>query len=82
MVVDDPEVWGVEDVSADSVVIRLVVKTQPLKQWDVARELRRRIKDRFDAEHIQVAHSVGAIRIADTTTPRPRRPRGHPQGPA
>ncbi len=82
MVVDDPEVWGVEDVSADSVVIRVVVKTQPLKQWDVARELRRRIKDRFDAEQIQVAHTIGAIRIADTTTPPAKEAADHPQGPA
>lgn len=67
LVLDEPEVWGVEDVSADSVVIRLVVKTQPLKQWDVARELRRRIKDRFDAEQIQVAHNIGAIRVTDAT---------------
>ena len=67
MILDSPEVWGVEDVTADSVVIRLVAKTAPLKQWEVARELRRRIKDRFDAEGLQVAHAVGAIRIADPT---------------
>ncbi len=28
-------------------------KTVPLKQWDVARELRRRIKTRFDQEGIR-----------------------------
>jgi moderate conductance mechanosensitive channel len=65
MVIDQPEVWGVENFSADSVVIRLAVTTQPLKQWDVARELRRRIKDRFDVEGIEMAHAEGTIRIAD-----------------
>jgi small-conductance mechanosensitive channel len=40
----EPEVWGVESLSLDSVVIRLVVKTAPLEQWRVARELRARVR--------------------------------------
>ena len=35
-------------------VIRVVLKTAPLKQWGVARELRERIKERFDREHIEI----------------------------
>jgi small conductance mechanosensitive channel len=31
-----------------------VVKTAPLQQWSVARELRERVKDRFDAEGIEI----------------------------
>ena len=34
--------------TTDQVVIRLVVKTQPLEQWRVARELRARIKAALD----------------------------------
>ncbi len=49
LITEDPEVWGVEALSAEAVVVRLVIKTEPLKQWDVARELRRRIKGAFDA---------------------------------
>jgi len=47
-ILDEPEVWGVEALNADSVVVRLVVKTQPLQQWNVGRELRHRIKIGFD----------------------------------
>ncbi len=54
LVMEDPEVWGVEALSADSVVVRLVVKTVPLEQWKVARELRHRIKSAFDAEGIEI----------------------------
>ena len=54
LILDEPEVWGVEQLAADSIVIRLVVKTVPGEQWGVARELRQRIKDRFDAEGIQI----------------------------
>ena len=50
----EPEVWGVEDLAADGITIRLVVKTQPLVQWKVARELRARIKQAFDAEGIEI----------------------------
>jgi small conductance mechanosensitive channel len=55
VVLEDPEVWGIESFTAESVVLRLVVKTQPLEQWKVARELRRRIKDRFNSDGILVA---------------------------
>jgi small conductance mechanosensitive channel len=51
---DEPEVWGVEDLGADSVAIRLVIKTQPGRQWAIARELRRRIKNAFDAAGIEI----------------------------
>jgi small conductance mechanosensitive channel len=65
LVLEDPEVWGVESVSAEGVVVRLVVKTAPLKQWAVARELRRRIKERFDAEGIRAAYGSGAVVVRE-----------------
>jgi len=53
-ILDEPEVWGVEVLAADGINIRLVVKTAPLEQWKVARELRRRLKETFDAEGIEI----------------------------
>ncbi|WP_337059406.1 mechanosensitive ion channel family protein [Kineococcus sp. G2] len=53
LVLERPEVWGVEQMAADAIVLRLVVKTAPLQQWAVQRELRRRIKAAFDAEGIE-----------------------------
>src|SRR4051794_20621543 len=64
LVLEEPEMWGVESVTADGVVLRLVVKTEPLEQWTVARELRRRIKERLDAEGVQVAHPQSAVWVA------------------
>jgi moderate conductance mechanosensitive channel len=49
-VLEDPQVWGVEAVTKDGLVVRLVVKTRSLRQWAVARELRHRIVDRFAEE--------------------------------
>lgn len=54
LLVEPPDVLGVEQFADSSVVIRMTAKTLPLKQWEVARELRRRIKKRFDAEGIEI----------------------------
>ena len=39
-----PEVWGVQEVTGDSVTIRVIARTAPLRQWEVGRELRERLK--------------------------------------
>ena len=65
LILEEPEVWGVEDLAADSIVVRLVVKTRPLKQWAVARQLRERIKIRFDAEGIEIPFPQRSIWLRD-----------------
>jgi small conductance mechanosensitive channel len=54
LLLEPPTVPGVEAFGDSAVTIRMMAKTLPLKQWDVARELRRRIKHRFDAEGIEI----------------------------
>ena len=44
-VTEAPEVWGVENVTIDGPVVRIVVKTVPGEQWAVGRHLRRGIVD-------------------------------------
>ena len=51
---EEPELWGVEMLAADSVDIRLVLKTQPGMQWKVMRELRIRLKEALDAAAIEI----------------------------
>jgi small conductance mechanosensitive channel len=48
LILEEPEIWGVELVYRDAVVMRLVAKTLPLRQWEVARELRARLKMALD----------------------------------
>ena len=50
----DPEMWGVQDLGTDSVVLRLVIKTRPGEQWAITRELRRRIKMAFDVAEVEI----------------------------
>ena len=54
LIIEEPEVTGVELLAADSVNLRVMIKTLPMEQWAVARELRQRIKARFDHEGIEI----------------------------
>jgi moderate conductance mechanosensitive channel len=51
---DEPELWGVENLGIDGVDIRLVIKTQPGQQYALGRELRRRIKNAFDIAEVEI----------------------------
>lgn len=68
-IIEPPEVWGVEAFGADAVSIRLVVKTAPLNQWVVARELRRRLKEAFDREGIRVPYPQRTLWLRADTAP-------------
>jgi small conductance mechanosensitive channel len=53
-VIEEPDLWGVENLGANGVTLRLVVKTRPSQQWVVSRLLRERIKAAFDEEGIEI----------------------------
>jgi small-conductance mechanosensitive channel len=55
VIIEEPEVWGVQTLGPDGVVVRVTLKTAPMEQWNVAREMRERIKARFDHEGIEMA---------------------------
>jgi small-conductance mechanosensitive channel len=57
IIIEEPEVWGVERFDKDGVVVRVVLKTAPLQQWFVARTMRASIKTRFDAAGIRIPTS-------------------------
>jgi small conductance mechanosensitive channel len=63
--IEDPEVWGVEEVTVEGAVVRLVVKTVADAQWDVARRIRRHVLDALTAAGI-------TARIASTRVFVPR----------
>lgn len=53
-ILEPPELWGVEAFGASEIVIRLVMKVKPARQWAINREFRRRLKVAFDAEGIEI----------------------------
>ncbi|WP_027717106.1 mechanosensitive ion channel family protein [Desulfovirgula thermocuniculi] len=56
VIVEGPKVLGVEGFGPHDVVIRIVAYTKPLHHWYVERELRRRIKEAFDREGIEIPY--------------------------
>ena len=54
LIIERPEIWGIESISAEAVVIRLVLKTRAGSKDDVARELRARLKTSLDEMGIKL----------------------------
>jgi small-conductance mechanosensitive channel len=65
IILEEPEVPGVQALGDSAVVLRVIFKTLPLKQWDIAREYRRRIKRRFDDEGIEIPFPHRTIYLGD-----------------
>ncbi|MBV5260637.1 mechanosensitive ion channel family protein [Synechococcus moorigangaii CMS01] len=54
-IIEAPVVLGVDNFNERGMIIKLWIKTLPLKQWEVAREFRRRIKIAFEQVGIPIA---------------------------
>lgn len=55
LIVEEPEVFGLEQISASTVIFRVTAKTAPARHLEVARELRLRIKRAFDEKGLAFA---------------------------
>ncbi|MEN9520972.1 MAG: hypothetical protein RLZZ381_3560 [Cyanobacteriota bacterium] len=51
-ILEPPLVLGVEEFAERGFIIRLWFKTEPLRQWEISREFRRRLKNTFEAAGI------------------------------
>jgi moderate conductance mechanosensitive channel len=67
--VDGPRALGVEILGPAGATLRLVLRTVPGRQDDAARELRRRIQNRFEQEHIRWG-GVQRVEIAGSESPQ------------
>jgi small conductance mechanosensitive channel len=54
LILEDMEMLGVDAFVDSAVIIKCRMKTLPIKQWEVAREYRRRLKNRFDELGIEI----------------------------
>ena len=53
-IIKAPEVVGIDEFADSAIIIKVLGETMPLKQWEIGRELRRRIKIAFDKEGIEI----------------------------
>lgn len=51
---EEPNIWGLQTLAAESVVVRMVAKTMPGERWAVERELRARLQDGFKRAGIKL----------------------------
>ncbi|HEY2299705.1 MAG TPA: mechanosensitive ion channel domain-containing protein [Jatrophihabitans sp.] len=61
----DPDLQGVESMTREETVIRMVVRVRPGEQFRVARELRRRIRERLDRLDIGTHEPTASTPPAD-----------------
>ncbi|ACK66730.1 MscS Mechanosensitive ion channel [Rippkaea orientalis PCC 8801] len=54
-ILETPEILGVDNFSERGLIIRVWIKTKPLKQWDISREFRRRLKIAFDRQGLPLS---------------------------
>lgn len=65
------EVLGTEALGGPQVTMKVLLKTLPQKQWEVGRELRKRIKAAFDKEGVKISYPqrVHSTRIENLPSP-------------
>ncbi|MEQ9618927.1 MAG: mechanosensitive ion channel family protein [Deltaproteobacteria bacterium] len=63
------DILGVDNFGASEIVIKCMIKTHPLKQWEVGRELRRRIKNKFDEKGIEIPFPHLSVYFGEESKP-------------
>lgn len=76
LMLEDAEILGVDRFADSAVVIRVRLKTVPLKQWVVGREFNRRLKKAFDREGIEIPFPHVSLYAGEATKPIPIRIEG------
>lgn len=79
-IVEKPELWGLESIEGDALVVRVVIKARANAKDDVAQELRKRLRTALAEKEIAVPrmHAViptgldGARRVRGANPPRTR----------
>ena len=67
VILEPLEIFGVDDFADSAVIVKARVKTKPIKQWEVAREYRRRLKKAFDAQGIEIPFPHTSIYFGDAS---------------
>lgn len=68
LILEPPLLLGVDHLDHAGATIRLWIKTQPLKQWDVAREYRRRLKLAFEDAGIAIGVPQQVVHFSNSAS--------------
>ncbi len=64
---DPVEILGVDEVSHEGILIRLLIRTKPMEQWPIGREFRLRVKKAFDQAGISLGIPYQKIMVINST---------------
>lgn len=65
LIIEDIEIFGVDQFADSAVVIKGRIKTQPIRQWEVGREYRRRLKRAFDDAGVEIPFPHRTLYLGD-----------------
>ena len=60
-IVEKPELWGLESISGDALVVRIVIKARANAKDDVSQELRKRLRSALNEQDVAIPSMVGVI---------------------
>jgi small conductance mechanosensitive channel len=69
LMLEEPEVFGVDKFGDSAVVIKGRIRTLPIRQWAVGREFLRRIKHAFDANNIEIPFPHRTVYFGEESKP-------------
>jgi len=69
LMLEEPEIFGVDKFDDSAVIIKGRIKTKPIRQWEVGREYLRRIKLAFDNAGIEIPFPHQTLYFGETSKP-------------
>lgn len=70
-IVEGPKVLGVQALGDSGVKLMTMARTIPMSQWSVGRQIRKRIKEAFDENGIEIPYPRRYLVFDKKSTPRP-----------
>jgi len=69
IMLEEPDIFGVDKFGDSSVVIKGRIRTKPIRQWEVGREYLRRIKYAFDENNIEIPFPHRTVYMGEASKP-------------
>lgn len=68
-IIEPIKIFGVDDFNESGLTIKARIKTEPIQQWNVGREYRRRLKKAFDAKEIEISFPHRSLFMSEASKP-------------
>ena len=69
LMLEEPDIFGVDQFADSAVVIKGRIKTLPIRQWQVGREYLRRIKYAFDQNNVEIPFPHTTLYVGEKSKP-------------